>query len=96
MTVGYRYKDTIMLRATQAGRLNHAPQDGDGETPFPEHRGFREELAYEEGEEFDVREKLPADFADLSPQRAGKIRKKLEQLLADQNPHFELIEEDTE
>ena len=83
-----------MLRAIQAGRLNVAPHDEEGETPFPNHRGFRQELSYDEGEEFDIREKLPADFADLSPQEAGKVRKKVERMLADQNAHFELVEED--
>jgi len=80
-----------MLQAVRAGRLNHAPQDENGETPFPNHRGFRQELSYEEGEGFDIREKLPADFANMSPQQAGKVRKKLERLLAEQNPHFELL-----
>lgn len=83
-----------MLRALQAGRLTVAPQDDEGETPFPDHRGFRGQLTYEEGEEFDIREKLPADFADLSPQQAGKVRKKVERLLGEQNPHFEYIEEE--
>ena len=82
-----------MLRATRAGRLNVAPQGDEGKTPFPAHRGFRQELSYDEGEEFDIREKLPADFADLSPQHAGKVRKKLEGLLAEQNSHFELVED---
>jgi len=82
-----------MLRATQAGRLNHAPQDEGGETPFPGHRGFRQELSYDEGEAFDIREKLPADFADMGPQHAGKVRKKLERLLAEQNLHFELLKD---
>lgn len=82
-----------MLRALQAGRLNTAPQDEEGETPFPDHRGFREELVYEEDEEFDIREKLTADFAGLSPQQAGKVAKKVERLLGEQNPHFEYIED---
>lgn len=97
-----------MLRATESGRLNVAPQeteevegeDGEvevvstGETPFPDHRGFRQTLIYEEDEEFDIREKVPADFADCSPQQAGQIRKTVERLLAEQNPHFEYFEEE--
>lgn len=82
-----------MLRATQAGRLYHAPTDEDGESLFPEHRGFREPLSYEASEEFDIREKVPLDFADLSPQQAGQLRKKVERELAKQNDHFELIDE---
>jgi hypothetical protein len=83
-----------MLRALRAGRLNTAPQDDEGETPFPDHRGFREELTYSEGEEFDIRDKLTADFAGLSPQQAGKVAKKVERLLADQNPHFEIADQE--
>jgi len=83
-----------MLRALRAGRLNTAPQDDEGETPFPEHRGFREELTYSEDEEFDIRDKLTADFAGLSPQRAGKVAKQVERLLGDQNPHFEYIDQE--
>lgn len=83
-----------MLRALRDGRLNTAPQDDEGETPFPDHRGFREELTYAEGEEFDIREKLTADFAGLSPQQAGKVAKQVERLLAEQNPHFEIADED--
>jgi len=83
-----------MLRALRAGRLNTAPQDDEGETPFPDHRGFREELTYDEGEEFDIREKLTADFAGLSPQQAGKVAKKVEGLLAEQNPHFEIADQE--
>lgn len=96
-----------MLKAIQAGRLNVAPQeteevegdDGEtivastGDTPFPNHRGFRQELSYDDGEEFDIREKVPADFADLSPQQAGKVAKQVERLLAEQNPHFEYVED---
>lgn len=82
-----------MLRATQSGRLYHAPTDEDGEDLF-DHSGFREPLTYEAGEEFDIREKVPLDFADLSPQQAGKLRKKVERELAAQNAHFELIDED--
>jgi len=89
MTVGYRYKDTRMLRATQAGRLTIAPRHEDGETPFPDHRGFRQELSYEEDEEFDIQEKLPADFAGLED--ADEVAAELEGLLAEQNPHFELV-----
>jgi len=83
-----------MLRALRAGRLNTAPQDDEGETPFPDHRGFREELTYDEGEEFDIRDKLTADFAGLSPQQAGKVAKEVERLLGDQNPHFEYIDQE--
>lgn len=95
-----------MLRALEAGRLTVAPQgleeDEDGslvsteETPFPNHRGFRQELAYDEDETFDIRKKVPADFADLSPQQAGKVAKQVEQALAEQNPHFEYVTEEAD
>jgi hypothetical protein len=81
-----------MLHATQAGRLTVAPQGDEGETPFPDHRGFRQELSYEDGEAFDIREKLPADFAGLEDPE--DVAEALEDLLAAQNPHFELINGD--
>lgn len=98
-----------MLRATRAGRLYTAPtlppeeteeeeeeedEEGGPRTLFPEHRGFRVPLEYEEAEEFDIREKVPLDFADVSPQEAGKLRKEVERVLAEKNPHFEIVEEE--
>jgi len=83
-----------MLQAVRAGRLNHAPQDENGETPFPNHRGFRQELSYDEDEEFDIRQKLPADFAGLEDDNevdTDEVAAELESLLAEQNPHFELV-----
>jgi hypothetical protein len=81
-----------MLHATQAGRLTVAPQGDEGKTPFPDHRGFRQELSYDEDEKFDIREKLPADFAGL--EAPEDVAEALEELLAAQNPHFELVDGD--
>lgn len=83
-----------MLRATRSGRLYTAPKDDDGEPLFPDHRGFKQELRYAAGEEFDIREKAPLDFRGMSPQAAGKLRKKVERVLAARCSDLELIEDD--
>ena len=86
-----------MLRATAAGELHRPPRDGDDESPLASGRAFTEPLEYDGSEnspdEFDVRERIPLDFTEDSPQRAGKRAKKLEELLDEHNADLERVDE---
>ena len=85
-----------MLRATAAGELHRPPRDGDDESPLASGRAFTEPLEYDGSEnspdEFDVRERIPLDFTEDSPQRAGKRAKKLEELLDEHNTALERVD----
>ena len=86
-----------MLEATTAGELHRPPRTADGESPLASGRAFTEPLEYDGSEnspdEFDVRERIPLDFTQDSPQRAGKRAKKLEQLLDEHNADLERVNE---